>query len=247
MTLAQLTGFRFFKRSGRGFELRCSWLEITGGFGLALEVLNFGADEDWSLHIHLGWPNIYIRLPLPRSAPKDQMIDKWGFSLCTDSFSSVHFSWGDDTRIVHLPWEWTYYRHSILAVDGRSWISELDGVRPVRRDAAPVGYPACEDFYLFSRLPRWLKAIPYRCVLRSGEIQNVTATIGVDEYEHRRLWLRWLPLFARVRRSIDVRFSGEVGERAGSWKGGCIGCGYEMLADETPEECLYRMQEERKF
>jgi hypothetical protein len=44
-----------------------------------------------------------------------------------------------------------------------------------------------------------------------------------------------------------VVFSAEVGERSGSWKGGCIGCGYDLLPDELPEECLRRMERDRKF
>lgn len=48
-------------------------------------------------------------------------------------------------------------------------------------------------------------------------------------------------------RSIDVEFNAEVGERTGSWKGGCIGCGYQMNPNETPLQALRRMEAERKF
>lgn len=57
----------------------------------------------------------------------------------------------------------------------------------------------------------------------------------------------WTTLFNRVIRSIDVEFDGEVGERTGSWKGGTIGCEYELRPNETPYECLKRMEQERKF
>jgi hypothetical protein len=39
----------------------------------------------------------------------------------------------------------------------------------------------------------------------------------------------------------------EVGEEAGSWKGGVLGCGYTLLPNETPLQCLRRMEKERKF
>ena len=39
----------------------------------------------------------------------------------------------------------------------------------------------------------------------------------------------------------------EVGKKKGSWKGGCIGCSYDSKPGETPEECLKRMEKERKF
>lgn len=248
MTFAQAIGFRFFERRQRGFELRFSWAEITGGFGLGAGIINWGEDSDWSLHLHLGWPNIYLKLPfLPARQPRDEGgMDKWGFSLCGDSFAAVHLNWGARTKIFGMPWEWTFYRHSILAQDGRSWITELDRLRP-RRDDVPIGLPAQIDWFRFADLPRWTKELPYRYVLRSGAVQDRVATISVEEREWRWRWLAWLPFPRRIQRSIDVRFSDEVGERAGSWKGGCVGCGYTLLSDETPEECLRRMESERKF
>lgn len=84
---------------------------------------------------------------------------------------------------------------------------------------------------------------PYTYTLRSGEVQHRTATIKVE----RRTWTRWWLPFRRISRSIDVEFSGEVGERTGSWKGGCIGCSFPMLASETPVQALRRMEATRKF
>lgn len=84
---------------------------------------------------------------------------------------------------------------------------------------------------------------PYKYTLRSGEVQERTATIQVET----RLWTRpWLPrkLF---KKTIDVKFNDEVGERSGSWKGGVLGCGYDMKSGETPLDTLRRMERERVF
>jgi len=84
---------------------------------------------------------------------------------------------------------------------------------------------------------------PYRYTMRSGRVQERTATIK----EEMRLWTRpWLP-FRRLSRYIDITFSDEVGERSGSWKGGVIGCSYEMRPHETPLDALRRMERERVF
>ena len=84
---------------------------------------------------------------------------------------------------------------------------------------------------------------PYRYVLRSGEVQERIATIKAES----RLWTRpWLPN-RMERRSIDIDFNDEVGERTGSWKGGVLGCGYDMQPGETPLETLRRMERDRKF
>lgn len=78
-----------------------------------------------------------------------------------------------------------------------------------------------------------------------GEV--IPTTIYVDEREWRPKWLKWTKLFAKTRRGIDVHFSKECGKRKGSWKGGTLGCGYELLSNETPLDCLKRMEKERNF
>jgi hypothetical protein len=248
-TLLKASGFRLVDRGRRGWRLKSRNVEITGGFGLALDLINWEYDDGhWSLHVHIGWPNIFIRLPIAPRKPVDDMSDSWGFSLDKDTMSCVHLHWGAKTKIVHFPWAWEFYRHSILAADGRSWISELASLR-AKRDEPPIGLPANDQnrWFFISELPRWRVELPYRYVLHSGEVQERIATVSVDERECRWRWFMWLPFPRRVIRSIDVEFNGEVGERAGSWKGGCVGCGYNLLPDETPEECLRRMERERKF
>jgi len=50
-----------------------------------------------------------------------------------------------------------------------------------------------------------------------------------------------------VKTYIDVEFDNEIGDRVGTYKGGTIGCGYELKKDETPLQCLRRMESEREF
>lgn len=84
---------------------------------------------------------------------------------------------------------------------------------------------------------------PYQYVLKNGTVQKRTATIKVES----RMWTRrWIP-FKKISRYIDVKFNDEVGEKTGSWKGGTIGCGYDLKPGEHPLDCLLRMQRERKF
>lgn len=84
---------------------------------------------------------------------------------------------------------------------------------------------------------------PYTYTLRSGEVQERTATIT----EEMRYWTRpWLP-YERWQRDIDVLFNKEVGERSGSWKGGVLGCGWAMLPGESALDTLRRMEQEREF
>lgn len=84
----------------------------------------------------------------------------------------------------------------------------------------------------------------YTYTLDSGEVQQVSATIKVEEREWRLLGLPWP---RRISRYIDVEFDDEVGEGRGSWKGGTIGCDYEMRDGETATDTLRRMELERRF
>lgn len=83
----------------------------------------------------------------------------------------------------------------------------------------------------------------YLYTLKSGQTQVRSATIK----QERRVWTRYWPPFYRVSNAIDISFDREVGERSGSWKGGVLGCGYEMKRGETPLQTLRRMERERRF
>lgn len=88
---------------------------------------------------------------------------------------------------------------------------------------------------------------PYTYILRNGEVQARTATVTKRRHVLNRRWLRRIGWPNHIRESIDVTFSGEVGERSGSWKGGTIGCGYDLKPGETMKQSLRRMESERKF
>lgn len=88
---------------------------------------------------------------------------------------------------------------------------------------------------------------PYTYVLRSGEKQVRTATITAERWVIGRRYIHRIGWPKERKGSIDVHFSGEVGERSGSWKGGTIGCSYDMLPGETPRACLRRMERDREF
>lgn len=115
------------------------------------------------------------------------------------------------------------------------------------------GHPRTDPFTIVPMPWRWNHRLhetigkpeshPFRYVLRSGEVQDRTATIQAE----RRVWTRWWLPFKRESRYIDIAFSDEVGEKSGSWKGGVLGCGYEMLPGESPLDTLRRMERDREF
>jgi len=158
-----------------------------------------------------------------RRSPHD-MMESWGVYYY---YRELWFCWGKHSKCLYMPWMLKHIKCEVLRPDG-SWVPYI------------ASYEEGDD-------GRREESFPYTYKLKSGEVQERTATVYVERREWRQRWLQWCPLFATRSQSIDVSFDGEVGERTGSWKGGTIGCGYEMLPGETAEQTLRRMERERKF
>lgn len=75
----------------------------------------------------------------------------------------------------------------------------------------------------------------------------VPCKFWVEEMEWRPKGLGWTKLFAKTRRFIEVEFSAEMGPRKGTWKGGTMGCSFNMLSGEHPTDTMLRMQREYTF
>jgi hypothetical protein len=83
--------------------------------------------------------------------------------------------------------------------------------------------------------------------------EDITAITRIEERQWKfgTGWFKWLSLFRRdrIRRSLDLRFTSETGKRKGSWKGGTIGTGIDMLPGELHEAAFKRYcgQNEMRF
>lgn len=103
--------------------------------------------------------------------------------------------------------------------------------------------------------------VPYKDSY-DGEVVN--ATIWKEYRIWKRKWLTWLPFkepdeyfdkklpkwlwWTESRRDyIEIEFDKGVGRRKNTWKGGCIGCSYDLLPNEGAIDCLLRMEKEKQF
>lgn len=153
---------------------------------------------------------------------------------------SLHTYCGPDTddweapkanknKVFFLPWRnWRHVRYSLYDAKGKHFWTERDGdktawdAKQAVKDALPKVDFQIEDY--------------------DGEI--ITATTYIDERE----WLfgtglfAWLSAFTRpkIRRSLDIEFSAEVGKEKGSWKGGTVGHGIEMMPGESHADAFER-------
>lgn len=189
-----------------------------------------------------GWGKLYIHLPI-RTGIQDCTSAAWGAVYMEDALMVYHggsgnFEGGPKTKLFYMPWSLQWYRTSTLLTGG-PWYHHIYNHKtcwPVDRNL-PGGYKWIAD-------NRWQE---HHNFLDKYDGSTVGATISVQEREWRRKWLMWTPLFGLKRKTIEIEFDQEVGRHKGEWKGGTIGCSYEMIGNETPLECLTRMQIEREF
>jgi len=205
-------------------------------FGISGLELSIEFPSDWHeqkagwIHAGLGLFRFAIAFPWKWTVPDNMQCSgpRFGFTFFE---RELHLYYGkDNTMVLGMPWAWEHVRHQVIdkCSNLHDYIAEYDN---------PQSY---KDY-------RYIESHPFIYVLKSGEVQNRTATIYADEREWRWKWFQWLLYPNKIQRSIQIDFDKEVGERTDSWKGGWISCSYEILPGETPYKCLMRMQKERKF
>ena len=136
-----------------------------------------------------------------------------------------------------MPWALTWVRTSTYMNVGNEWFNETPKNR-LKWNGTEIGS------YDWLNENKWKETYPY---LDKYDNTTVNATISVSEGEWRPRGLKWTRLFSMTIRNIKVEFDQEVGNRKGSWKGGAMGCGYDLLEGESPFECLQRMEKEKTF
>ncbi|WP_322325904.1 hypothetical protein [Cypionkella sp.] len=217
--------WRGWLKNGQSVEV--SWGKRGWDFGAGVHI--HGNDDDmgdrmlcvkvWRLAIYL--PLGIVQHPWPAmEGPQWSTYASREFGLT--------FSWGLRRKSFDWPWAWHTVAYEVMMPNG-TW-------EPIRYSFDEGG----------ANSP-YKEVHPYTYNLRNGTVQNRMATIT----KRRRVmtwrafkalgWPRW------IKESIDIQFDGEVGERSGSWKGGCVGCSYDLRADETMGAALRRMEQERKF
>lgn len=162
----------------------------------------------------------------------------WTYVFTNEDDSRSDDPWYAKNRCWNFPWTLKHHLTEILTHEAPTL------AQPIWDDRGKSFMAGWDDRVAAEKTVA--VTYPYTYVLKSGTIQRREARVFVDRMTWRARWWPLIPI-RKVRTSISINFSEEVGERTGSWKGGCTGCGYDMLPDETPLMCLRRMERERKF
>lgn len=145
---------------------------------------------------------------------------------------STHDSRTDMSRGHFLGFaQWRHVRHSLYDTDGKHWWTYPQRGGAMR--GAWVAQQAAE---------KACPSVTFDFDDYDGERIQAKTRIEETEWLFGSGWFRWLSVFLRprVRRSLDIDFSREVGPRKGSWKGGTVGHGIDMLPGETCEDAFLR-------
>jgi hypothetical protein len=230
-------------------------------------VLDSGDDEDTChLRIYLGTRTLLLELP-PLVEKYRKWVDTshydWGkpgggywevhsreFGIQCGSEGFVQVFLGPQTHdsrttkswCTHLPWtQWRHVRFSLYDTAGSHFWTQLEKDRPQGRDEAArrlAGQWSDARWEAEKACPK----VAFRCVDYDGA--EIIATTHIEEREWKRgeKWCSWLSLFYRpmIRRSLDIHYSAEVGPRKGSWKGGTVGTGINMLPGELHDDAFIR-------
>lgn len=162
---------------------------------------------------------------------------EYGFS-CVEGYLHVylgpqtHDSETTRSWTKALPWtEWRIVRHSLYDLEGRLFWDNPSHAAGKRYD--------------FDALHEAQKQCPSRTfVFRDFDGEELTASTFIEEREWHRGEgrFKWLSHFVKsmIRRSLDITFSSETGNRKGSWKGGTVGHSIDMLPGELHEPAFRR-------
>lgn len=184
-----------------------------------------------------------MRIYLPKRIPVAKgERPTYGFSLTKNddgqwNFLSFYYgpqTWDSTTekrKSFFLPWsEWDHVRFSLYNPDGSHFWTQRD------RQTGLRGFD--EQMKQEASVPK----VHFGFQDYDGELIVATCHIEEREWHRGRGWFKWLRHFSRpiIRRSLSLKFSSEVGREKGSWKGGTIGHGVNMLSVETPRQAFER-------
>lgn len=210
------------------------WGYFAPKFGFEF-VINRGTyfSQNYALSFAFGWGKFMVYLPLKTKLEEGCDMPRYGIHIHDDTlwiYIGGKYEHGQ-TQKGYISWYLPFFSYEFdghwIKAKSNNWVN------------------VSKNYFEFKESGQAYKETHlYTYTLKSGEVQKRNATCTIEK----RKWHRkWLPFLTITRQVIDIEFSDEVGEGSGSWKGGTIGCSYDMLQNETIETCLRRMEREREF
>ncbi len=157
----------------------------------------------------------------------DDMLTLYFGAQTHDSSTTQDWSW-------RIPWKvWRHVRFSLYDLKGDHFWTQFE------RQKKGLGFASFEQ-----QRKKEDECPKAKFEFEDYDGKRITVTTHIEEREWRwgDKWCKWLSWFKKplIRRSLDLKFSEEVGPEKGSWKGGTTGHGIDMLPGELHEEAFRR-------
>ena len=216
----------------------------------------FGLWKDWKFGIYYNWcgyfdphPELHIsilglhfmfRMPWAHKKWDEECIPPCYGIQIHDATLWIHYGGKGNWNGGSKYWAWDIPFFTQVHMDNKWTVETADGMVPTSSLIPDDG-----KYHYYAESDKIIKHTYNYTDKYDGAV--IKATYWVEHREWRRKWLTWCKLFTLERNYIEIEFAEEVGKRKGSWKGGCLGCSYNLKKGETPEECIKRMEKEREF
>jgi len=144
----------------------------------------------------------------------------------------------DHSKVYFWPWHPSIVRWDLLLPNGDVYHRNT---YPLKKGQSQIGWYDVFNVLKQSSVEveavRFVKLTHYT---KDGTEQIAIIKLTGTEREWRPRWTSWLPFFKIVQRCVECDSDVELGEKAGSWKGGLMGWSCEWKHDETMEQAFWR-------
>jgi hypothetical protein len=226
------------------------WLTISE-FKFLKFTLEWPSDrnEDEFLKLVIAFHRIYIQIPIKFIKVKiheswDSSGPRYGFAYHGQVFW-IYTGAGDKWITFDMPWMYTIVRHDLLLPNGELYHrNHFPKYKLGKRKRSLYWHDVVEqndkNKPVSGEQVEYAKFVEIEHYTKRGKYQKARIRLLGEEREWRMRWFTWLPLFRMIQRTVDCESDVELGERAGSWKGGRMGWSCEWRKDETMIHAFHR-------
>lgn len=217
------------------------WGYFAPKFGFEFIVHRGGYyDQRYALLFCLIWGVFHIKMPFKTRIPESCDAPRYGIQIYANTVwihlgRTTNLSGMCDSKCVYwdIPFlTWEFNKHFIWFKN--KWIEKPR-----------------ESLLNSTNIEKEIFETNFTYRLNNGNVQSEIATIYLEKRTYCR---KWFPFLKKEYISLNISFSGEIGERSGTWKGGVVGCSYDLKnfdpkGDVAKQvfDALAKMEKERKF
>ena len=230
-----MLGLKKYDEGTKDVRWSNDWMEFYPGFYKWSFTYKPSNGENRKLDISLFYGQFFITLKTKKPPRYKGSRPEYGFyfyGMGTKIPHSLCIKTGKKYKLISMPWELDWVRTSRYLKD-RTWAHQTkkNRIDLFNKEYEEKTYYETHKYYY----------------IHDDLFQETEAVCKIEEREWRPKWFKWLPLFKKVRRDINVEFKTPIGRGVDSYKGGTYGTNHEMKPNETIKQTLKRMMEERTF